>query len=231
MDPVFEHSWKLSYGEAVALQNSLSSQLVLESDGRSVQKVAGVDVAYSKKSSRLFAAVIVLRFPEMAPVTQAAAQAPAAMAYIPGLLSFREIPVVLQAFRALDMKPDVVVCDGQGLAHPRRFGLACHLGLLLDVPAIGCAKSRLVGEHDSPGESPGDFAPLVLNGDVVGSVLRTKLRCNPVYVSPGHLTDVEAARRLVLACCRGYRLPEPIRQAHAAVTALRVRADESKERH
>jgi len=224
MKPVFEHRWDLTYRQAVALQNELAPKLVLRFDGRPIRTVAGVDVAYSKKSARLFAAVEVFRLAGIVPVTEATATRPAAMPYIPGLLSFREMPVVLDAFRSLEVAPDVVICDGQGLAHPRRFGLACHAGLLLDVPSIGCAKSRLVGEHDPVGGQPGDSSPLVLDGKMVGCVLRTKARCNALYISPGHLMDIETARRLVLECCRGYKLPEPTRRAHMTVSRLRSQA-------
>jgi deoxyribonuclease V len=141
--------------------------------------------------------------------------------YVPGLLSFREAPILLQAFARLKHRPDVIMIDGQGFAHPRRFGIASHLGVLLRSPTIGCAKTRLIGEHDAPGPRPGDFALLRHQGDIIGRVLRTKLRTNPLYISIGHKMDLPGAVRLVMKACQGYRLPEPTRQAHLHVNELR----------
>ncbi|MCX7950273.1 MAG: endonuclease V, partial [Treponemataceae bacterium] len=141
--------------------------------------------------------------------------------YIPGLLSFREGPVILSAFEELTIRPDVIIFDGQGIAHPRGLGLASHLGILLDIPSIGCAKTALVGTWDEPPDRPGSFSPLIYGGQVVGDVLRTKERVRPVFVSPGHKVGRHAAREIVLACIRGYRLPEPTRQAHLEVNMLR----------
>jgi deoxyribonuclease V len=171
-------------------------------------------VAYSKKDSTLFAAVVVLEYPSAKEVLSRTAEGEATFPYIPGLLSFREAPLLLRVFQELPVTPDIVIFDGQGLAHPRCFGLACHVGLFLDVPSVGCAKSRLIGEHDEPAAKRGSFAPLTYNGKTVGAVVRTRDNVKPVYISPGHKVDVESAVRVILKTCRGYRLPEPTRLAH-----------------
>ena len=139
-----------------------------------------------------------------------------ALPYIPGLLSFREMPLILAACEELDSVPDLILVDGQGLAHPRRLGLACHLGLFLDVPTIGCAKSRLCGHHEPPGERPGSYAELKDGDEIIGAVLRTKPGVKPIYVSIGHKVDLKTAICWVVNCCCGYRLPEPTRMAHLA---------------
>ncbi len=140
---------------------------------------------------------------------------------MPGLLSFREAPILLEAFAQLKQRPDVVLCDGQGIAHPRRLGIASHLGLWLKLPTIGCGKTRLTGHAKEPGPAPGDLAPLKDRGEVIGDVVRTKARTKPMYISAGHLIDLPSAVRLVLEACRGYRQPEPTRQAHLKVNEIR----------
>jgi deoxyribonuclease V len=166
--------------------------------------------------------VVVLAWPSLEIVETATARGRSPFPYVPGLLSFREGPILMRAFRRLREPPDLVILDGQGTAHMRGFGIACHLGLLLDVPSIGCAKSRLVGEHEEPGVSPGDHVPLRHEGRRVGSVVRTRRGVKPVFVSPGHRIGHAAAVRWVVRTCRGYRLPEPTRQAHLAANRLRV---------
>ena len=161
-------------------------------------------------------AVVVLRLPELTLVESTVAEERVEFPYVPGFLSFREAPLLLAAWERLSLTPDLVVVDAQGIAHPRRLGLASHLGLFLDVPTIGCAKSRLCGRHGDPGEDPGSSAPLMDNGEVIGAALRTKRGTKPVYVSIGHKVDLEAALHWVMACCHGYRLPEPTRLAHLA---------------
>src|SRR5262249_52668823 len=141
--------------------------------------------------------------------------------YVPGLLSFRETPVLLEAFARLQCEPDVIMVDGHGYSHPRRFGYACHLGLLLDRPTLGCAKSRLIGVHKEPGKRVGSLAALTDDGETIGQIVRTKLKTKPVFVSVGHKIDLASAVRVVLASCQGYRIPEPTRQAHLHVNALR----------
>jgi deoxyribonuclease V len=218
------HSWDVDYQEAVSIQNTLKEELVLHDRVKigPVNVIAGADISYSRGSDLFFAAVVLLSYPDMQPIEEVHAVARVSFPYIPGLLSFREGPVLLKAFENMKQAPDLVIFDGQGIAHPRGVGLASHLGLFLDIPAIGCAKSRLCGEHREPGPLPGDHEDLLYQGQVIGAVLRTKARVRPVFVSPGHLISLERAREVTLKCCRGYRLPEPIRQAHLAVNRLRI---------
>jgi deoxyribonuclease V len=181
-----------------------------------VRRVAGVDISVDRPGGRATGAVVVLSYPELAVIEVAVARAPLTFPYVPGLLSFRETPVLREAFRRLAGPIDLLLVDGQGLAHPRRFGLACHLGLLLDAPAIGVAKSRLLGEHGPVGEEAGSRADLRDGAEVIGSVLRTRTGVRPLYVSIGHRVSLRQAEAWVLRCCRGYRLPEPTRLAHQA---------------
>lgn len=221
------HSWDLSYREAAALQRELSQQLVLRNElPETVCWVAGVDVSYEKHGQLFYAAAVVLSFPGLEVQEEASAAGRVTFPYIPGLLSFRELPIVLQAFRRLRTVPDVVLADGQGIAHPRRLGIASHLGLWLDLPTIGCAKSRLCGEHAPPGRRRGDWVPLLAEGEEIGAVLTTRDGVKPLYISPGHRVDLPAAVDLVLACGRGYRLPEPTRRAHLLTNRLRQEAKE-----
>lgn len=218
------HPWDLTPGEAIALQSRLASQVVLQGAPTRVRSVAAADVAFvdwphRRQPGLARAAVVLLSYPELVVVEQRVVQAPVAFPYVPGLLSFREIPALVQAFESLDASPDLLLVDGQGYAHPRRFGLACHLGLLLGVPTIGCAKSRLCGSHEPLPEAAGSSVPLVDGDDVIGVVLRTRDGVAPVYVSPGHRIGLEAAAQWVLRLCRGYRIPEPLRLADRASKA------------
>ncbi|MBI1749999.1 MAG: endonuclease V [Acidobacteria bacterium] len=183
-----------------------------------VRTVAGTDVAFDFRGGgtskgRAIAGVIVYSFPEMREMERAWAARLLEFPYVPGLLSFRELPALLAAFAKLRTKPDVIFCDAQGYAHPRRFGLACHLGVLLDRATVGCAKSRLIGEHKEPGRAAGNWAPLVDAGETIGAVVRTRAGVKPVYVSPGHCVSLESAVELVMAVCDGYRVPRPTREA------------------
>lgn len=218
------HPWNLTPKEAIALQKELAGRVVLcdELPG-SVRLVAGVDVSCSRFAPEIHAAVVLFDLEENVVVETATARSAEAFPYVPGLLSFRELPVVLAAFRQLQRLPDVVLVDGQGLAHPRRFGIACHLGLWLDLPVIGCAKSRLCGEHGEPGPQCGKWVSLRDGGEEIGRVVRTRDRIRPLYVSPGHRVSQERAVQVVLACGRGYRLPEPTRLAHGESNKQRVK--------
>jgi deoxyribonuclease V len=217
------HAWNLSPKAAIELQKQLAGQILLASRlQHPVQTVAGVDVSYRKHGSTFFAAVVVLSFPELQVIDQASAVAEVTFPYIPGLLSFRELPALLEAFCRLQTVPDLVLVDGQGIAHPRRLGLASHLGLWLDLPTIGCAKSRLVGEAVEVGGIRGASQLLLDQGEEVGRVLRTRSGVKPMFVSPGHLLDTAAAVKFTLACGGGYRLPEPTRQAHRLSNRLRL---------
>ncbi len=219
------HPWKVSTQEALAIQRSLRARLRLLPLPREVRLVAAADVAYSRPTHRMYAAVVAVRLPDFEVVETATAFQLARFPYIPGLFSFREMPPLVRAFERLKCRPDAVLFDGQGLAHPRRLGLACHAGLLLGTPTVGCAKSRLVGEHGPVPGARGGRADLLHQGDVVGAVVRTRRGVCPVFVSPGHLTDVDSAVDLVLRTTGRFRLPEPIRLAHRSTTALRRRMD------
>jgi len=209
------HGWGLSPAEARALQERLAPRVVRGDRLGPVRRVAGVDVGFEQGGRVTRAAVAVLAWPALELVDRAVARRPTRFPYLPGLLSFREIPAVLEALEALEgPDPDLILCDGQGLAHPRRFGLACHLGLLLDRPTVGVAKTRLVGTHEEPGPRKGDRAPLRDGEEVIGAVLRTREGVRPLYISIGHRVSLPTAVRWTLACATRYRLPEPIRAAH-----------------
>ena len=222
MDFPERHRWDLDPSEARALQAELAGEVDTSRPLGPVGTVAAADVSYNKFDPTLYAAVVVVDARTLEVVDRAGATAGAAFPYVPGLLSFREAPAVLEAFRKVSVRPDVVLCDGQGYAHPRRLGLACHLGLWLGVPTVGCAKSRLCGTFDEPGPDRGDRSPLVDGGETVGTVLRTRSRVSPLYVSAGHLCDLESAVRVVLAASTRYRLPVPARLAHEYVNELRT---------
>lgn len=221
------HGFDLSPAEARRLQEDLASRVVVGPplDLGGVRYVAGADV--STQDGVAYATVAVLDFPGLSVVEVRGFEAPLEFPYVPGLLSFREMPSVLGALEKVETAVDVVVLDAQGLAHPRRMGLASHLGLFLDVPSVGCAKSRLVGRHEEVGEEKGSAVDLVDRGEVVGKVVRTRERVSPVYVSVGNGIDLGSAVELVLACCTKYRLPEPTRQAHNAANRLRRGEDPS----
>lgn len=216
------HSWEVTPAEAIAIQRRLRERVVLRDGPRPFRTVAGLDVSYDRRSPWLFAAIVVLRLPDLTLLETAGLRAPATFPYVPGLLSFREAPAGLRAAAALRTRPDCLICDGQGLAHPRRLGLACHVGLWLDLPTLGCAKSVLVGSYRPPGPERGNRSALVDGGETVGMALRTRQGTAPVFVSAGHRITLERAVATVLACSPRYRLPEPIRQAHALVNRLRV---------
>lgn len=217
------HNWDVCYADALGLQYELAGRLVLEDgDLAGFRRIAGADISYSRNDDLFFAAVVVLDAETMEVVEQSSSVERVSFPYIPGLLSFREAPVLLKAFEKLRGRPDAVMFDGQGTAHPRRMGLACHMGLFLDIPALGCAKKRLVGEYKEPGIEKGSCSELVHRGERVGAVVRTKDRVKPVFISPGHRIGISRAIETALACCRGYRIPEPTRQAHLLVNRLRL---------
>ncbi len=211
------HEWTVSTAEARRIQERLAARVTLRPLPRRIELVAGADVSFSRELGTVYAAVLVFRFATMELLEQALTDAPARFPYVPGMLTFREAPAVLAAFSRLEITPDAAIFDGQGYAHPRRIGLASHMGLWLQLPTVGCAKSRLMGEHGVPGARRGDWTPLLDGADQVGAVLRTRDSVKPLFVSPGHLSDFASSMRLVLDCCRGYRLPEPTRQAHIIV--------------
>jgi len=210
------HSWQVSIAQALEIQQSLAAQVSKRSEVTTPRFIAGVDISAGKREGIATAAMVVLNYPELRLVEMEIAQGKLDFPYIPGLLSFRESPLTLAACQKLTTAPDLVLVDGQGIAHPRRLGLASHLGLFLNTPTIGCAKSRLCGNHEAPRIEPGSYAEIVDRGEIVGAALRTKLGVKPVYVSIGHKVDLNTAIYWVMNCCRGYRLPEPTRLAHLA---------------
>jgi deoxyribonuclease V len=207
-------TWPKTVAEAKKEQTRLRELVITHDDLPKIQTVAGVDVGFEDKGNTTRAAVAVLSFPELTLIDKAVVRLPTSFPYVPGYLSFRELPGILQALEKLRTLPDLVLCDGQGIAHPRRFGLACHLGVLTNLPTIGVAKSRLVGSHQEPGLHKGDWAPLMDKEEVIGAVLRTRDAVSPVFVSSGHRVSLETAIQLVLACTTRYRLPETTRWAH-----------------
>jgi len=217
-----DHPWDLTTREARDLQAELAGQVDATTPLPDWRTLAAADVSFNQGGDTLYAAVVVVAAETFEVIERVGLASPAKFPYVPGLLSFREAPPLLEAFDRLKARPDVVLCDGQGVAHPRRFGIASHLGLRLGLPTVGCAKSRLFGEHDEPGPKRGDRAPLVdKEGALIGAVLRTKDRVKPLYVSVGHRCDLESAVALVLATTRKYRVPVPTRLAHDYVNEVR----------
>ena len=221
MRPRISHDWDLAIPEARALQEQLRDRVIERDTRRAPRLVAGADISFDRSSPGLHAAVVVLDAESLEVVEIAGVRARARFPYVPGYLSFREIPPLLEAFAKLEAVPDLIVCDGQGRAHPRRFGLACHLGVLLDLPTLGCAKSRLIGDYREPGPRRGAHTQLREGGEVIGEVVRTRSGVKPVFVSVGHRISLETARRATLRWAARYRLPEPVRAAHREVNRLR----------
>ncbi len=213
------HSWRLTPRQAIALQKEMAARVQLVPPPAEVRFVAGMDAAFTADGRYCMAAVVLWDIPEHRVVEQHTAKSRLMFPYIPGLLSFREAPALLKALQRLRHPPDLLMCDGQGLAHPRRFGIACHVGVICGLPAIGCAKSRLVGTHLEPARARGSRASLTDHHQEIGAVLRTRPGIKPVYVSPGHLMDLATAERIVLECAVRYRLPEPTRLADRLVAA------------
>jgi deoxyribonuclease V len=220
--PVIRSRWNLTPRQAIRVQQRLRQRLILADRVGKVESVAGADIAFDPVTQMAVAGVIVYRFPQMEELERRFALRPLRFPYVPGLLSFREIPVLLSALTRLRRQPDVIFVDGHGLAHPRRFGIACHLGVLLDKPTLGCAKSLLTGEEETPDQAAGSTADLRLEHEVVGKLLRTRAGVKPVYISQGHRIALPTAVRLAWQCSDGYRIPRPTRDADKWVRALRV---------
>jgi deoxyribonuclease V len=215
------HGWEMDASAAVALQKRMAAEVIADRplDLSAIRVVAGVDVSVKVDENGIAqsrGAVVALRFPDMTVIETATASMPTPFPYIPGLLSFRELPVVLAAFEKLTTEPDALIVDGMGRAHPRRFGIACHLGLWLDKPSVGCGKTLFVGRHADPPDERGGYAELVDKNEIIGAALRTRPHVKPVYISVGHRCDLASALALTMACVGKYRLPEPIRAAHHA---------------
>lgn len=224
----FLHPWNVTHVEAVAIQQELRRHVETENRMGRVNTVAGVDVGFPDRQTAR-AAVVVLRFPELSPLDYAVAEVGVEFPYIPGLLAFREVPAVLAAVEELRVAPDLFIFDAQGLAHPRRMGLASHAGLLLDWPSIGCAKSRLLGDYVEPGQERGARSPLMDGGECIGAVLRTRTGVSPVFVSIGHRVDLDTAVHYVLDCAPSFRLPETTRYAHRVASGERLDLDEGRQ--
>lgn len=208
------HSWALTVAEAVTIQEQLRSEVITEDKlNQPVKHVAGVDMGFEANGTISRAAVAVLSFPDLQVVETAIAHRPTSFPYIPGFLSFREIPAVLDALEKVKIIPDLILCDGQGIAHPRRLGIACHLGVLIDIPTIGVAKSLLIGKHAELPNTRGSWQPLIDKGETIGAVLRTRTGVKPLYISSGHRVSLPTAIDYVLRCTPKYRLPETTRIA------------------
>lgn len=218
------HEWNVEISRAKEIQEKLRSRISLESslDMKGIHWIGGADVSYTKGDEILYGAVVVLSFPDLSVVEETWASGRVSFPYIPGFLSFREVPILLKAFSLLQQRPDAVIFDGQGIAHPRGLGLASHAALFLSLPSVGCAKSRLVGEYRPVAGKKGSYSWLAYREQRVGTVVRTRENVSPVYVSPGHRISISGAKNLVLLTCRGYRLPEPIRLAHQLVNRVRI---------
>ena len=218
------HPWNLSLQEAVLLQNRLRPLLQFQPLRKPVEIIAGADISFNQGSATVYAGFVSFDVKNLRVLETAEAVSQVSFPYVPGLLSFREIPPLLEAWRKIKIAPDVVILDGQGIAHPRRMGIAAHFGLWIDRPTLGCAKSILVGKYSHLGDRVGSCAALVDRGEQVGIALRTKAKCLPVFVSPGHKITLEDSLHIALTLNRGYRIPEPTRQAHIFVNQLRRKA-------
>jgi deoxyribonuclease V len=216
MKTIQMHEWRVTTARAREIQEELAGQVLRQGRLENPRLVGGLDISVNRFAKTGTAAAVVLSFPALELLETSVFTGPIEFPYVPGLLTFREAPLTLAACQKLALTPDVFLVDGQGVAHPRRLGIASHLGLCLGVPTIGCAKSRLIGEHTGPGQAAGSRAALTDAGEVIGAVLRTRTGVRPVYVSIGHNIDLDSAVNIVLGCCRGYRLPEPARLAHQA---------------
>ena len=212
------HEWGLSPKEAIRLQRSLRDRIILKKYAlKNMHTVAGVDVSVKNDISK--AAIVILSYPDLQPLETVTHREKTSFPYVPGLLSFREAPVILKCIAKLETTPDVFVFDGQGLAHPRRTGLAAHMGIIFQKPSIGSAKSHLYGFYDMPGKNKGDFSLIKdQEGQAIGAVLRTRANTNPVFVSPGHLMDIPSSIKIILAISPKYKIPEPVRAAHNAAS-------------
>ena len=215
------HPWNVTYKEAIKIQERLKNKVQLKKIDKKIQYVAGLDVSYAKGSDIMWAGVVVLDFLSLKKVEKKWAQKQVSFPYIPGLLSFREIPVLLDALRKLEIEPDLVFCDGQGIAHPRGLGLASHMGIIVNKPTIGCAKSPLVGRYNQVGKCKGSYEYLIYKNRKIGAAVRTKSNVKPVFISPGYGIMLQDCIQFVLEACSTYRIPEPTRQAHLLVNSVR----------
>ena len=217
------HDWEVTLQDARQIQNNLRKKIQHENSLiiKNIKIIAAADISFNCFSKILYVAIVLVRFSNLQPIKIYRHKEEVSFPYIPGYLSFREAPPIISLFQKISITPDVLLCDGQGIAHPRGFGLASHLGLFLDIPTIGCAKSVLVGEYGEPPISKGNFSDLIYNNKLVGAALRTRNGVKPIYISIGHKIRLDDAIKIVLHCCPRYRLPEPLRTAHDAVNEYR----------
>lgn len=220
------HSWEVNPKEAIQIQLELKEKIKLKKSFDSVKKIAGADVSYFQ--NKMIAGVIIFEFPTLRMIERQSFVSLINFPYIPGLLTFREGPSLLSAFKKVKTEPDIILFDGQGIAHPRRMGIATHLGIFLDKPTIGCAKSRLCGQYINVGEEKGDYSPLKENEEILGAVLRTRKEVKPIFVSPGYKIDLANSIDIVLKCSVKYRLPLPVREAHIFVNQIRCSLQNSQ---
>lgn len=218
------HCWEVSVEEAIRIQEDLRGRIVLKNRFSELKTVAGADVSYFRGETFVSGAIAVFSYPELKPIDSALATGEVSFPYISGLFSFREGPVLLRAFEGLKIKPDLILFDGHGIAHPRQFGLASHLGLWLNLPSIGCARTSLLSPYGSPETAKGSFTWIYLKGKRVGASLRTRQGVKPIFVSPGHQIDLPTSLQIVLATCQGFRIPEPLRKAHHLSRQIMKRA-------
>ncbi|HIJ75668.1 MAG TPA: endonuclease V [Deltaproteobacteria bacterium] len=219
------HSWTLSVKEAIALQKTLAAQVRIQPLPSGLKIIGAADISYSRHTELLIAVIVSLRWPGLDLIESVHYISRVGFPYVPGLLSFREVPPLIEAYRKIRQKPDVLLCDGQGIAHPRKLGFAAHLGLCLGIPTVGCAKSRLCGNHESLTLRKGSSKPLLVNGEQLGLVLCSRDGVKPIYISPGHLSDIASSERLISRCLRRYRIPEPLRLAHLEANRRRAEVE------
>ncbi|MEH7110364.1 deoxyribonuclease V [Bacillus sp. JJ1764] len=217
MNTQLQHKWNLNMMEAIELQRNLAQRIITEDRLDPILHVAGIDVAYSKNTDTVIAGIVILEFDSLKVVESVVFEDTVRFPYIPGLFSFRELPPIIKAFEEIKTMPQLIVCDGQGIAHPRRFGLACHLGVLYDIPTIGCGKTKLIGNFTEPDSYRGASSPLVDNHEIIGNVLRTQKNINPIFVSIGHRISLTTSCELILKLSPNFRLPETTRQADQLV--------------
>jgi deoxyribonuclease V len=215
------HAWDISPTEAITLQKELASRVVLQPLPRDCQKIAACDVSFNVGGDALFAAIVVLDRKDFSVIEEVTVQDKVSFPYVPGLLSFRELPILIKGFAQLQVKPDLVICDGQGIAHPRRLGIASHLGLWLGIPTIGSAKNILCGKYEEPDAAKGSRSPIIHHKEIIGYALRSRAQVKPIFVSPGHLADLDTAVNMVLSLIDKYRIPVPIRHVHNLSNAVR----------
>jgi len=215
------HPWNVTYKEAIKIQKNLKDKVILQKIDKKIKYVAGLDVSYARGSNIMWAGVVVLDFPSLNKAEERWSQKKVSFPYIPGLLSFREVPALIDALRKMEIEPDLIFCDGQGIAHPRGLGLASHLGILLKKPTIGCAKSLLVGTYNQVGEHKGNYTYLIYQNKVIGAAVRTRSKVKPIFISPGYGIVLNDCVKFVLKSCSMYRIPEPTRQAHLLVNSVR----------